>query len=65
MGAMFSKRQTGRDTRRFRLTHALRAVDDALSLLEPAPADGIEVSALERVRADLAVALRAVQAESR
>jgi hypothetical protein len=59
------ERQKPCDTRRFRLAHAIRAVDDALSLLEPAPADGVEVSALERVRADLAVALRTIQAEGR
>jgi hypothetical protein len=44
--------------RRFRVEHALRAVEQALLLLEPAPADGIEVRALERVREDLGVVLR-------
>lgn len=62
---MVKERQDSGDKRRFRLAHAMRAVDDALSLLDPLPANGIEVSALERVRADLAVALRAVQAEAR
>jgi hypothetical protein len=62
---MVSERQKPHDTRRFRLAHAIRAVDDALSLLQPAPAAGIEVSALERVRADLTVALRTVQTEGR
>jgi hypothetical protein len=47
---------------RFRVEHALYALEDALRLLEPAPADGIEVSALERVRDDLSVLLRAVNA---
>jgi hypothetical protein len=47
---------------RFRVEHALHAVEDALRLLEPAPADGIEISALERVRDDLSVLLRAVKA---
>ena len=62
---MVKERQDSGDKRRFGLAHAMRAVDDALSLLDPLPANGIEVSALERVRADLAVALRAVQAEAR
>jgi hypothetical protein len=62
---MVSERQNSQDKRRFRIAHAIRAVEDALSLLEPAPADGIEVSALERVRKDLTVALRTVQAEGR
>jgi hypothetical protein len=44
--------------RRFRLSLALRAVEDALRLLDPAPADGLEIRALERVRDDLEVALR-------
>lgn len=65
MGRMVNERQDSTDKRRFRLAHALRAVEDALSLLHPLPADGIEVSALERVHDDLAVALRAVQAEAR
>ena len=47
---------------RFRVEHALHAVEDALRLLGPAPADGIEISALERVRDDLSVLLRAVKA---
>lgn len=49
------------DRRRFRVKHALRAVEDAIALLEPAPADGIETEALERVRDDLAVVLREVE----
>jgi hypothetical protein len=50
------------DRDRFRVEHALHAVEDALRLLEPAPAEGIEFSALERVRDDLSVLLRAVEA---
>jgi hypothetical protein len=65
MVRMVTERQNSSDKRRFRLVHAIRAVEDALSLLDPPPADGIEVSALERVRADLALALRAVQMEAR
>jgi hypothetical protein len=51
------------DRRRFRVKYALRAVDDAIALLEPAPADGIEIAALRRVREDLEVLLREVEAE--
>jgi hypothetical protein len=47
---------------RFRVEHALCAVEDALRLLQPTPADGIEISALERVRDDLSILLRAVKA---
>ncbi len=50
------------EKRRFRVEHALYAVEDALRLLEPALAGGIEVSALERVRDDLSVLLRDVRA---
>jgi hypothetical protein len=50
------------EKRRFRVEHALYAVEDALRLLGPAPAEGIEVSALERVRDDLSVLLRDVRA---
>ena len=46
------------DWRRFRISLALRNVEDALRLLDPAPADGLEISALERVRDDLEVILR-------
>ena len=65
MEPMVSERQTNSDKRRFRLAHAIRAVEDALVLLDPPPAEGIEVSALERVPDDLAVALRAVEGEAR
>lgn len=46
------------DWRRFRISLALSAVEDALRLLDPAPADGLEICALERVRDDLEVLLR-------
>jgi hypothetical protein len=49
------------DIRRFRVKHALRSIEDALSLLEDRPAEGIETQALERVRDDLAVVLRALE----
>jgi hypothetical protein len=44
---------------RFRLDHALQAIENALILLDGRPAEAIEMSALERVRDDLAVLLRA------
>jgi hypothetical protein len=59
---MDSHRSGPADRRRFRVKHALRAVDNALALLEPAPADGIEIDALQRVREDLAVVLREAEA---
>jgi hypothetical protein len=62
---MDSHRSGPADRRRFRVKHALRAVDDAIALLEPAPADGIEVAALQRVREDLAVVLREAEVERR
>jgi hypothetical protein len=62
---MDSHRSGPADRRRFRVKHALRAVDDAIALLEPAPADGIEVAALQRVREDLAVVLREDEADHR
>ena len=62
---MDSHRSGPADRRRFRVKHALRAVDDAIALLEPAPADGIEVAALQRVREDLAVVLREAEASGR
>jgi hypothetical protein len=62
---MDSHRSGPADRRRFRVKHALRAVDDALALLEPAPADGIEVAALQRVREDLAVVLREAEVDVR
>jgi hypothetical protein len=62
---MTSPRSTADDRRRFRVRHALRAVDDAIALLEPAPAEGIEVAALARVRHDLAIVLRTAEAKAR
>jgi len=53
------------DRHRFRVKHALRAVEDALALLRPRPAEGIEIDALERVREDLAIVLRTAEADSR
>ncbi len=46
------------DIRRFQLEHALDALENALILLDKRWAEGIEISALERVRDDLAVVLR-------
>jgi hypothetical protein len=60
-----SPRTAAAERRQFRVKHALRAVEDALAMLEPRPADGIEIAALERVRDDLAVVLRAAEAECR
>ena len=62
---MDSHRSGHADRRRFRVKYALRAVDDAITLLEPAPAEGIEIDALHRVRDDLVVVLREAEAESR
>ncbi len=53
------------DHRRFRLTHALRALEDALLLLDEERGSGVEVSALERVRDDLEVVVRVATAECR
>jgi hypothetical protein len=50
------------DLRRFRLEHALQALEDALILLDTQPAEAIELSALERVRDDLDVLVRAATA---
>jgi hypothetical protein len=50
------------DLRRFRLEHALQALEDALILLDTRPAEAIELSALERVRDDLDVLVRATAA---
>jgi hypothetical protein len=62
---MAAPRSTVDERRRFRVKHALRAVDDAIALLDPAPAAGIEIAALERVRDDLVVVLRRAEAERR
>ena len=58
---MSTHRSTLAEIRRFRVKHALRSLEDALSLLADKPAEGIETSALERVRDDLAVVLRALE----
>jgi hypothetical protein len=55
------QRTTPSELRRFRVKHALRSIEDALSLLEPKPAEGVETTALERVRDDLAVVLRTLE----
>lgn len=52
------------DLRRFRLEHALRSLENTLVLLDARPAEAIEISALERVRDDLALLLRAAVAAS-
>jgi len=51
------------DIRRFRIEHALRAVEDALILLDSERAIGVQLSALERIRDDLAVVLRVAKAD--
>jgi hypothetical protein len=56
-----TQRTTPSEIRRFRVKHALRSIEDALSLLDDKPAEGIETSALERVRKDLAVVLRTLE----
>ena len=58
---MSTQRTTPSEIRRFRVKHALRSIEDALSLLDDKPAEGIETSALERVRKDLAVVLRTLE----
>jgi hypothetical protein len=51
------------DIRRFRIRHALRAIEDALILLDSERATGIQILALERIRDDLAVVLRLAEAD--
>jgi hypothetical protein len=58
---MNANRSNSSEIRRFRVKHALRSIEDALSLLDDKPAEGIEMSALERVREDLAVVLRTLE----
>ena len=58
---MSTNRSTPTEIRRFRVKHALRSIEDALSLLSDKPAEGIETQALERVRVDLAVVLRTLE----
>jgi hypothetical protein len=52
------------DLRRFRLEHALQSLENTLILLDVRPAEAIEMAALERVRDDLALLLRAAVAAS-
>jgi hypothetical protein len=58
---MNTHRSNSAEIRRFRVKHALRSIEDALNLLGDKPAEGIETSALERVREDLAVVLRTLE----
>jgi hypothetical protein len=58
---MNAQPSTTAEIRRFRVKHALRSIEDALTLLEDQPAEGIEMAALERVRDDLAVVLRRLE----
>jgi hypothetical protein len=58
---MNTHRSTPAEIQRFRVKHALRSIEDALSLLDDKPAEGIETTALERVREDLAVVLRTLE----
>jgi uncharacterized protein (DUF1778 family) len=44
--------------RRLRILLAVEAVETLLCLLDPPPAEGLEIRALERVRDDLEVVLR-------
>jgi hypothetical protein len=53
------------DLRRFRVKHALKAIEDALILLDAEGAIGVQISALERIRDDLAVVLRNAEADCR
>ena len=58
---MTPSRTTPAEIHRFRVKHALRSIEDALSLLRVKPAEGIETQALERVRDDLTVVLRTLE----
>jgi hypothetical protein len=53
------------DLRRFRVEHALRAIEDAMALLRGVDVHGVELRALARVRADLEVVLRLAGGEPR
>jgi hypothetical protein len=53
------------DIRRFRVKHALRSIEDALILLDSERPNGVQVAALEQIRDDLAIVLRAAEAEAR
>jgi hypothetical protein len=50
------------DIRRFRVKHGLKAVENALILLDSERASGVQLSTLERLRDDLVVLLRLVEA---
>jgi hypothetical protein len=52
------------DIRRFRVKHALRSIEDALILLDAERPNGVQVAALEQIRDDLAIVLRAAEAEA-
>jgi hypothetical protein len=53
------------DIRRFRVKHALRSIEDALILLDSERPNGVQVAALEQICDDLAIVLRAAEAEAR
>ena len=53
------------DIRRFRVGQALKAVEDALILLDGERAIGVQTLALERIRDDLAVVFRLADADCR
>jgi DNA-binding sugar fermentation-stimulating protein len=53
------------DHRRFRVKHALQSIEDALILLDTERPNGVQVTALEQIRDDLAVVLRVAEAECR
>jgi hypothetical protein len=53
------------DLRRFRLEHALKAVENALVLLDQERDTGVELSALERVRDDLEIVLSIARSDCR
>jgi hypothetical protein len=61
-GGSYLSLSSAADIRRFRVAHALEAIENALILLDPSPAGGVEISALERVRDDLRVVLRTIGA---
>ena len=61
-GASHFSSSRSADVRRFRLAHALQAIENALILLDTSPAEGVEISALARVRDDLSVVLRTIGA---
>lgn len=62
VGGSYLSLSSAADIRRFRVAHALEAIENALILLDPSPAGGVEISALERVRDDLRVVLRTIGA---